>query len=285
MRQRPSICCSARRAGVLAMLDPSRPLPVGRPDVVHLWAALLDVQAGASEPDDSRREQDARSRSVAPRSGDGALGRPAPRERTARRDSPRVRSACRIRALPLRSADLPAAATVVFNRAATITMIPGSDGDSLATFFLPNPQAALTILYAHGNAEDLGQVATMLEEMQRNGFAVLGFDYRGYGMEHRRLADHLRRNTRHGIGLRIRHSHARRASLSPRAVRPLRRWRAGDQSRGATAIRWPRAGEHLHQRIRRHGTTPCSPSTVFPTCGTSGRCTVRCSSFPARTTR
>ena len=63
-----------------------------------------------------------------------------------------------------------------------ITMIPGSDGDSLATLFLPNPQAALTILYAHGNAEDLGQVAPMLEEMQRNGFAVLGFDYRGYGM-------------------------------------------------------------------------------------------------------
>jgi len=63
-----------------------------------------------------------------------------------------------------------------------ITMIPGPDGDSLATLFLPNPQAALTILYAHGNAEDLGQVAPMLEEMRRSGFAVLGFDYRGYGM-------------------------------------------------------------------------------------------------------
>jgi abhydrolase domain-containing protein 17 len=63
-----------------------------------------------------------------------------------------------------------------------ITMIPGPGGDSLATLFLPNPQAALTILYAHGNAEDLGQVAPMLEEMQRSGFAVLGFEYRGYGM-------------------------------------------------------------------------------------------------------
>jgi len=62
-----------------------------------------------------------------------------------------------------------------------ITMIPGADGDSIATLYLPNPRAPLTILYAHGNAEDLGQVAPMLEELRRHGFAVLGFDYRGYG--------------------------------------------------------------------------------------------------------
>lgn len=42
------------QSGVLAMLDPiSAATLVGRPDVVHLWAALLDVQAGASEPDDA----------------------------------------------------------------------------------------------------------------------------------------------------------------------------------------------------------------------------------------
>ena len=62
-----------------------------------------------------------------------------------------------------------------------ITMIPGPDGGSIATLYLPNPRAALTLLYAHGNAEDLGQVAPMLEELRRHGFAVIGFDYRGYG--------------------------------------------------------------------------------------------------------
>lgn len=42
------------QSGVLAMLDPvSAATLVGRPDVVHLWAALLDVQAGGSEPDDA----------------------------------------------------------------------------------------------------------------------------------------------------------------------------------------------------------------------------------------
>jgi abhydrolase domain-containing protein 17 len=62
-----------------------------------------------------------------------------------------------------------------------LTMIPGTDGVSLAALYLPNPAAQLTILYAHGNAEDLGVVAPMLEELRRHGFAVLGFDYRGYG--------------------------------------------------------------------------------------------------------
>ena len=62
-----------------------------------------------------------------------------------------------------------------------IVMVP-TDGASIAMLHLPNPQAAVTLLYAHGNAEDLGQLAPWLEEMRRAGFAVVGFDYRGYGM-------------------------------------------------------------------------------------------------------
>jgi len=62
-----------------------------------------------------------------------------------------------------------------------IVMVP-TDGGSIATLHLPNPRAAVTVLYAHGNAEDLGQLAPYLEELRRTGFAVLAFDYRGYGM-------------------------------------------------------------------------------------------------------
>jgi len=62
-----------------------------------------------------------------------------------------------------------------------IVMVP-TDGGSIATFHLPNPRAAVTVLYAHGNAEDLGQLVPYLEELRRTGFAVLAFDYRGYGM-------------------------------------------------------------------------------------------------------
>ena len=57
-----------------------------------------------------------------------------------------------------------------------------TDGGSIATLHLPNPRAAVTVLYAHGNAEDLGQLVPYLEELRRTGFAVLAFDYRGYGM-------------------------------------------------------------------------------------------------------
>jgi fermentation-respiration switch protein FrsA (DUF1100 family) len=62
-----------------------------------------------------------------------------------------------------------------------IVMVPADDGASIATLYLPNPRATLTLLYSHGNAEDLGQLAPWLEEYRRAGFAVLAFDYRGYG--------------------------------------------------------------------------------------------------------
>ena len=63
-----------------------------------------------------------------------------------------------------------------------IVMVPTGDGASVATLHLPNPDAALTVLYAHGNAEDLGQLVPLLEEIRRAGFGVLAFDYRGYGV-------------------------------------------------------------------------------------------------------
>ena len=63
-----------------------------------------------------------------------------------------------------------------------IEMVPGENGASIATLHLPNPEAAFTILYSHGNAEDLGHLAPLLQELQRAGFAVLAYDYRGYGL-------------------------------------------------------------------------------------------------------
>jgi abhydrolase domain-containing protein 17 len=61
------------------------------------------------------------------------------------------------------------------------TRVPVGDTDMLAVQYLPNPEARFTILYSHGNAEDLGYLQTVFEEMYRAGFAVLAYDYRGYG--------------------------------------------------------------------------------------------------------
>jgi hypothetical protein len=44
----------------------------------------------------------------------------------------------------------------------------------------PAPDAPL-LIYFHGNAEDLGNLGSRLESFHRRGFAVLAFDYPGYG--------------------------------------------------------------------------------------------------------
>jgi fermentation-respiration switch protein FrsA (DUF1100 family) len=62
-----------------------------------------------------------------------------------------------------------------------ITRIAVAGSDSLAVAFLPSPSARFTILYSHGNAEDLGHVLPFLHALRDLGFAVIGYDYRGYG--------------------------------------------------------------------------------------------------------
>jgi abhydrolase domain-containing protein 17 len=56
------------------------------------------------------------------------------------------------------------------------------DGDTLAAVWLPNPTARYTVLYSHGNAEDLGDDLPVLRALRDRGFAVLAYDYRGYGL-------------------------------------------------------------------------------------------------------
>jgi len=58
--------------------------------------------------------------------------------------------------------------------------VPCEEG-ALAAVYLPNPDARYTLLYSHGNGEDMGDDLTMLEEYRRAGFAVFAYDYNGYG--------------------------------------------------------------------------------------------------------
>lgn len=62
-----------------------------------------------------------------------------------------------------------------------VTLVPTEDGAEVAVLHLPNPEADLTVIHGHGNAEDLGHVAPLLREIHSAGFSVLGYDYRGYG--------------------------------------------------------------------------------------------------------
>ena len=59
--------------------------------------------------------------------------------------------------------------------------IPAGTEDSIAVLHLPHDTAHFTILFSHGNAEDLGHVRWLLDAIHRAGFGVVGYDYRGYG--------------------------------------------------------------------------------------------------------
>jgi len=62
-----------------------------------------------------------------------------------------------------------------------ILKLTTADGVQISAIYLPNPRAKYTILYSHGNAEDLGDVQWVLRELQQMGFAVFAYDYHGYG--------------------------------------------------------------------------------------------------------
>ncbi|MGC2208699.1 MAG: alpha/beta hydrolase [Candidatus Korobacteraceae bacterium] len=51
----------------------------------------------------------------------------------------------------------------------------------IAAAYLPNPEAQYTLLYSHGNGEDMGDDLPILEDYRRAGFAVFAYDYNGYG--------------------------------------------------------------------------------------------------------
>jgi len=55
------------------------------------------------------------------------------------------------------------------------------DGISISARYLPNPQAHFTVLYSHGNSEDLGDSEEALMVLRKMGLAVFAYDYEGYG--------------------------------------------------------------------------------------------------------
>jgi abhydrolase domain-containing protein 17 len=52
---------------------------------------------------------------------------------------------------------------------------------TITALYLPNAAAQFTLLFSHGNAEDLGADLPLLDIYRRAGFAVFAYDFRGYG--------------------------------------------------------------------------------------------------------
>ena len=69
-----------------------------------------------------------------------------------------------------------------YNKLPNLIHIPVNKSQSIAAVYLANPQAKYTIIYSHGNAEDLGTLYPFLNTLKQHGFSVLGYDYSGYGL-------------------------------------------------------------------------------------------------------
>ncbi|MEM1168185.1 MAG: alpha/beta hydrolase [Cyanobacteria bacterium P01_H01_bin.35] len=59
--------------------------------------------------------------------------------------------------------------------------LESSDRVQITGIYLPLPKAKYTILYSHGNAEDLGRILPRLRDLRDIGFNVFSYDYQGYG--------------------------------------------------------------------------------------------------------
>lgn len=63
----------------------------------------------------------------------------------------------------------------------SVIKIESENGEKISANYFKNEEAKFTILFSHGNAEDLGTAEDFLIELNKAGFAVFAYDYRGYG--------------------------------------------------------------------------------------------------------
>ena len=59
--------------------------------------------------------------------------------------------------------------------------LPVGNGIEVAMLHFDNPDSKHTVLFNHGNYEDLGTLENFLADYSRKGFSVVCWDYRGYG--------------------------------------------------------------------------------------------------------
>jgi fermentation-respiration switch protein FrsA (DUF1100 family) len=64
---------------------------------------------------------------------------------------------------------------------ASVLKLTSADGARISAKYFPNADARFTLLFSHGNAEDMGYDTPFLEAIRDAGFAVFAYDYQGYG--------------------------------------------------------------------------------------------------------
>ncbi|NOT49336.1 MAG: alpha/beta hydrolase [Acidobacteria bacterium] len=64
---------------------------------------------------------------------------------------------------------------------ADIIKLKTRNGDEVSARYEMSSQATLTILFSHGNAEDIGMIEPFVWRLRNLGFNVMTYDYPGYG--------------------------------------------------------------------------------------------------------
>jgi len=63
-----------------------------------------------------------------------------------------------------------------------IELIERSGGEKVATYYHPAKAGMPTLLWSHGNAEDIGYLQERLGSFRARGYGILAYDYPGYGL-------------------------------------------------------------------------------------------------------
>ena len=63
----------------------------------------------------------------------------------------------------------------------TTVKLAAPNGEKIEAKFFENPNTEYTILFSHGNAEDIFGSTPFFEKLRDAGFNVFAYDYRGYG--------------------------------------------------------------------------------------------------------
>ncbi|MEC4805442.1 MAG: alpha/beta hydrolase [Jaaginema sp. PMC 1079.18] len=69
-----------------------------------------------------------------------------------------------------------------YQNSADLLYLNTPDNQKIAATYRFNPDATYTLLYTHGNAEDLGDIEPVLNLLYDAGFSIFAYDYRGYGL-------------------------------------------------------------------------------------------------------
>lgn len=64
---------------------------------------------------------------------------------------------------------------------ASIIKLTTPNGDKISARHYPVADAKYTVLFSHGNAEDIGQLGDLPRALNEAGFSVLTYDYHGFG--------------------------------------------------------------------------------------------------------